>query len=423
MYKAIFLLTLLGFSAAVLAAGAAPVQNNTQKLKNSPACRLSPQWCVDPAQRPLNYVKDELLLVYDSHLSSAGASNVMQKYHLQEKSSADLSSIKRSMIVVSTNGQSPKELMVTINQRQKDLDASTNNFFHTAAQITQEGNQAATRGNQSGYPLALTGIASAHQYTRGKGVKIGMIDTPIDILHRSLDNSRVRRYELVSAGNAKNQQHGTEVAGVLISQNPRIGIAPEASLLSVSAFSVDPDNPDKRTSTGSLVAKALDICIREQVDVLNLSFAGGQDPLVDQLINKAAAQGIIVVASAGNGGPKAAPAYPAAISNPNVVAVTAVDKGEHRFNLANTGSYIELSAPGVEILTTAPGGAFSFASGTSVATAHVTGVIALLLSMNKQGFSPSVLERTAIDLGSRGRDPEYGFGLVSVSRALGALSR
>ena len=85
------------------------------------------------------------------------------------------------------------------------------------------------------------------------------------------------------------------------------------------------------------------------------------------------------------------------------------------------GAYIDLAAPGVNIFTTSPAGTFDLASGTSMAIAHVTGLIALLLSMNKQGVTPRLLEQTAIDLGKQGRDNDYGYGLVNIDRALAAL--
>lgn len=395
-------------------------KGTAQKLAAVPSCYVSDAWCVpSPAkpqkkQKPLptrnDYVKNQLLLLYDNRKPANFADQILKKYHLQEKSSSELGSIRKAMILASTNGQDPLELVDSINKQQKEIAANANNLFFTAA----------TSSRADGYPLALTGIKEAHKYTRGQGVRIGMIDTPIDINHRSLTNSRVQRMELVPAGNSRNQQHGTEVAGVMISQNPRIGIAPEAKLLSVSAFQANPKRPQQRSSTGSLVAKALDIIIRERVDVLNLSFAGRRDRLVDNMIRKAVSSGIVVVASAGNGGPSAQPAYPAAI--PGVIAVTAVDAGERLFRGANRGKYIELAAPGVDILTTSPRGSFNVSTGTSLATAHVTGVVALLMSM-KRGFRRDLLQKTAVDLGQRGRDVEFGYGLVNVNRALNALGR
>ena len=100
-----------------------------------------------------------------------------------------------------------------------------------------------------------------------------------------------------------------------------------------------------------------------------------------------------------------------------------MDKGETIFGRANRGDYIDLSAPGVGILTTAPGGTFHVSSGTSLATAHVSGVIALIMSLQRQGFQPELLNRTAVDLGQPGRDNDYGYGLISVARALSAIGQ
>ena len=255
--------------------------------------------------------------------------------------------------------------------------------------------------------------------TRGKGVLIGMIDTPVDMTHNDLGNS-LERINLITQGSKENLVHGTQVAGVIISQNPRIGIAPDAKLLAISAFSANPSKPSERNSDSSLVANALEKAIERKVDILNLSFAGGSDPVVDKLVETAVKKGIIVVASAGNGGPSAKPAYPAAL--PGVIAVTAVDKGEGVFRMANRGSYIDLAAPGVGIFTTAPDNSFSVSSGTSLATAHATGVIALLLSVKRNSFRPNLLNDTAIDLGKSGWDEDYGYGLISAERALNKLT-
>lgn len=402
---------LIGLSTATLVA-AAP---DDKKISyDSPACQISSAWCVgNLPDNNREYRQNELLLLYDAGQSGRFAEDVLQRYRLTQKRTDELSSIRTRMLTVATNGQDPKALVNTINQQEDKIEANLSRLFFTAASPNT------STADSVGYPLDLTGIAQAHQLTKGAGVKIGMVDTPIDILHRSLDNSRVRRVELIPAGDANNQKHGTAIAGVLIGQNPRIGIAPEAALYAVSAFSADQQNPNDRSSTAGLVAKAIDLCIQERVDVLNLSFAGKSDPLVSKMIQKAVEHNIIVVASAGNGGPKADPAYPAAFDN--VLAVTAVDEQESLFGRANRGAYIDVAAPGVNIFTTSPAGSFDLATGTSMATAHVTGLIALLLSMNTQGVTPRLLEQTAIDLGLQGRDNDYGYGLVNVNRALAAL--
>jgi subtilisin family serine protease len=373
------------------------------------SCQASSLWCAPAVNRPqrTDYVKDELLLLYDMSKPENFAESVLRRFNLQEKANNKLDSVQQTLITADTKGQNPLALVAQIRQQEKEITADTNNLFFTTT-VEQQ-------GRRKNYPMALTGIAAAHKYTKGRGVKICMVDTAIDVNHASLDNAQVQSYQLVDGNTKSSQQHGTEVAGVIISQNPRIGVAPEASLIAVSAFTDDAES-GQRTSNAKLVAQALDICIRQQVDILNLSFAGGKDTLVDQMIGKAIASGIVVVASAGNNGPGAGPAYPAAI--PRVIAVTAVDQAENIFGMANRGSYIDLAAPGVDILTTAPRGSFNTSSGTSLATAHVSGVIALLMSMNRQNFRPAMLEKTAVDLGNAGRDNDFGYGLVSVERAL-----
>ncbi|CAA6825294.1 MAG: Peptidase S8 and S53 subtilisin kexin sedolisin [uncultured Thiotrichaceae bacterium] len=385
---------------------------NKNTTKQPASCQASSLWCVPAAKQPkkprrTDFVKNELLILHDASRPGNFAAPILRKYNLREKASGKLNAIGQTLITAGTNGQDPLALVDEIKTKERGVDAATNNLFFTTA-VEQ-------KGRRKSYPLALTGIEAAHQHTKGKGIKICMIDTAIDVNHRSLNNSHVQSFQLIPGNSKSTQQHGTEVAGVIISQNPRIGVAPEATLLAVSTFSDDPKTGE-RTSNAKLVAQALDLCIRQRADILNLSFAGGQDVLVDKMIRKAIARGIVVVASAGNNGPGASPAYPAAI--PDVIAVTAVDQAENIFGQANRGSYIDLAAPGVDILTTSPRGSFNLSSGTSLATAHVSGVIALLMSMNRQGFRPAILEKTAIDLGRSGRDTDFGYGLVNVEKAL-----
>lgn len=375
--------------------------------EDSAACHISHSICVrTPVFRAIDYAKDEMLITYDSQKPAEVADEVLKKYRLRAKRSDNLDSISTTMITAATNGQDPFDLVQTIRQQEKAVDASTSNHYQTSS-LQDTGLNA--------WSLDLTGVNALRQGSKGAGVVIGMIDTPVDIDGTSL-HTGIERIELIPAGDDRNKLHGTEVAGILVDKNPAIGIAPEAKLLAISAFSADPRNPDERRSTSSLVAKALQIAIDRDVDVLNLSFAGGPDPVVDKLVQAAVDKGIIVVASAGNNGPGAQPAYPAAL--PGVVAVTAVDKGENVFSKANRGDYIDLSAPGVGVLTTAPRNSYRIATGTSLSTAHVSGLIALLKAANP-AFNPEQLSHTAIDLGEPGHDADYGYGLANGERVLG----
>ena len=134
-------------------------------------------------------------------------------------------------------------------------------------------------------------------------------------------------------------------------------------------------------------------------------------------------KGIVLVAAAGNAGPKSAPLYPAA--DPDVIAVTATDSSDGLFNMANRGSYIAVAAPGVDILALAPGNSYQVTTGTSVAAAHVSGIAAMLLE-EKPSLTPaeirSIIMSTAKPLGSGGQQADFGAGLADAYQAVTSLN-
>src|SRR5262249_35987685 len=119
------------------------------------------------------------------------------------------------------------------------------------------------------------------------------------------------------------------------------------------------------------IIKGLDYAIQRGARIVNMSFAGPRDPAIAQALQIAREKGILVIAAAGNNGPKSPPLYPGA--DPNVMAVTATDESDRLFNSANQGKYITAAGPGVDVLVPAPNGALQFTTGTSVATANVSG--------------------------------------------------
>jgi len=130
-------------------------------------------------------------------------------------------------------------------------------------------------------------------------------------------------------------------------------------------------------------------------------------------------KGMVLIAAAGNGGPKSAPLYPAA--DADVVAVTATDDRDGVFAMANRGGYIAVAAPGVDILALAPDESLQITTGTSVAAAHVSAVAALLLEC-KPALTPAdlraIITATAKPLASAKRQAEFGAGLVDAYGAV-----
>jgi subtilisin family serine protease len=361
---------------------------------------------IKPVAKRTNFIKDEIVLLYDN-TKVDNISDLLLRYKLNQQSKDSLSSIKTTMLVAKTNGQNPLSLSRKINKQEKNVLASTNNLFNTAS-----------TSFKNAYSMYETGVSYVHKTTQGKGTTVCMVDTPIDIYHPSLSNAHIETLDLVKFNpkNYNSMLHGTAVAGILVSQNTHIGIAPKAKLYSIGAFQTS-NGTNKLFGSSSNIAKAIDACIQHKVDVMNLSFTGNRDSLLEKMVTKAIEKRVIVVAAAGNGGNWGSTIYPALI--PGVITATAIDENKNLFSKADKGLFIDYSAPGVNVLTIAPGGKYKLATGTSISSAHVSGIIALLLSHSRNNKNIEVtLTKTVEDLGKPGRDQMFGEGLISASNAL-----
>jgi len=256
----------------------------------------------------------------------------------------------------------------------------------------------------------------AHSLAEGDGILVAVIDSGVDGRHPELAGALDTSSSARTVG-----AHGTAVAGVIAAQDRMIGIAPAASIASFDAFIGAGDSA--RGSTAD-IAKGLDRAAAAGARIVNMSFAGPPDELLATMLAAAKAKGVVLVAAAGNGGPKAAPAFPA--SDPSVIAVTATDPADAVYAAANAGRTVSVAAPGVDILVPAPGGGYQQLSGTSLAAAHVSGVAALILGADPELTPDAVralLVRTALDLGKPGRDEVFGAGLVDAEAAVRSIEK
>ncbi len=374
-------------------------------------CYIQDLLCLPIPEKRTDYNKKELLLLMGKEVPDSLYQSLLKKYGLTEKSITGVDSLKMNLVVANTHGKDPLELSKKINRLYEELEAATNNYYQY--EIADQENQILDE-----YPKSLTGADQALQYSRGEDVLIGMIDGPVDTQHRSL-KGKIEQHALVNYNpeSIANLLHGTAIAGVLVSKKTQIGIAPSARVYSIAAFQSGHNN--HFSSSSALIAQAIDLAIQKKVDILNLSFSGGKDKLVDRMIKKALTAGIRVVAACGNNASKK-PRYPAAISD--VLAVTAVDHLKRPYKNANTGKYIDVAAPGVGVLTTAPGDRYQLSSGTSLAAANVSGSLALLLA-KKKNIGRDILNSTAVDLGAPGHDTRYGDGLINVLSAIREVTR
>jgi subtilisin family serine protease len=250
------------------------------------------------------------------------------------------------------------------------------------------------------------------------GLAVGMIDTPLTLNHPviqpSVSAGRITAENFIpERKRPSSSSHGTAVAGLLVGMGEGVdGLIPHAKLYAAGAFFDDEEaGGEPVTDTVSLL-RSLDWLRANGVKIVNLSFTGPSDPLIEAAIEKSIGEGMIFVAAAGNEGADAPPAYPGAYHG--VIAVTAVAPDLHVYARANRGPYIKFAAPGVHIWTAAPNGKARFQSGTSFAAPFVTSLVATIYRTGAaQSWEAAEAHIPRTDLGSSGRDNVFGHGLAT----------
>jgi subtilisin family serine protease len=215
-------------------------------------------------------------------------------------------------------------------------------------------------------------IAAAHQWSQGAGVTVAVIDTDIDDRHPDLAGRvSVRRNFLGSRPSRfDHSRHGTEIAGVIaaVGNNGQgiVGVAPAVELLALRACWQVSGDSGAAVCNSFTLAQAMAAAIDARADVINLSLVGPADPLLAALTARATTLGSIVVGAMPASG--LVEGFPA-----GAPGVLPVEMAEHAL-----GAPTVLRAPGKEILTLAPAGGYDFATGSSLAVANVSGIVALL---------------------------------------------
>jgi subtilisin family serine protease len=275
---------------------------------------------------------------------------------------------------------------------------------------------------------ALNDVHFESVWTRhsGLGVTVAVVDTGIqanhpDLVGHVLSGAQFTGNTGVSSGNGQVDGfgHGTHVAGIIAAASSNAigvsGAAPGASLLPVRVL----DNDGSGYDTD--VARGIDWATSHGAKIINLSLGGPSASTVLQAsITNAVAHGVTVVAAAGNSGPNTPPSYPGAF--PNVIAVAAVDRTNAVASFSTRGAYVDVAAPGVDILSTYKGSLYATMSGTSMATPYTTAALALL-AQERPTWTPTQLqarlEATATHLGAAGKNPATGMGLINPRGAVG----
>lgn len=251
--------------------------------------------------------------------------------------------------------------------------------------------------------------AVAQRASQGGGVDVALVDTGVDVAHPDL-KGRIRAvYNMVDENTAafNDDRHGTEIAGVIAAVGGNhlgiVGIAPKARLRVYKAC-WHPAGAGAARCNSFTLAKALSAIVDADVRIINLSLGGPSDPLLEQLLIASLRLGRIVVAAMPPDG--GIDGFPAA--TPGVILVRSAQGLDAQEGV--------LDAPGEDILTTQPDGGYDFASGSSLAAAHVSGIAALLLSL-----SPGLDARTVQGILRRSSASHGGNQLVNAAAAIASL--
>jgi subtilisin family serine protease len=222
-------------------------------------------------------------------------------------------------------------------------------------------------------------VVEAHNFSRGAGIRVAVIDTGVDTLHPDLAGRTqvVRNYIDNDDTSFRNDRHGTQVAGLIAAAANNgigiVGVAPDVRLMVYKAC-WQPSASVAGRCNSFTIAQALADALTAKAQVINLSLVGPRDPLLEALVVKATESGSIVVGAFSD---DPALGFPAQL--PQVLAVAEAEK-----SMGSEGADGILRAPARDIVTLVPNGHYDFASGSSLATAQISGVVALLLARNQK---------------------------------------
>lgn len=277
----------------------------------------------------------------------------------------------------------------------------------------------------SQWGMAAVGAERAWAFTRGSGVTVAVVDSGVDASHPDLAGRVLPQVNMLNDRLTGDPYgHGTHVAGIVAASLDGVGVAGIANQARIRPVRVL-----DATGAGDAATIAAGIlsAVRSGATVVNLSLGGvSRSRVIASAVTYATSRGVTVVAAAGNlyqvGNPVV---YPAAL--PKVIGVSAIDPSGRSSAFAETGSYVDLVAPGESIVSTVPGGGYLAGEGTSAAAPFVSAAAALMKAANPR-LTPArieaILTATARDDRARdGRDKVFGAGLLQVDAAVQAAAR
>jgi subtilisin family serine protease len=366
------------------------------------------------------YVPDEVVLQLNGNPSQRVIDALTRRYRLTRVESQNFSLLNATLYRWHiANGRSVPAVIADLAADRGIAWVQPNYLYSLQENAAQDGTvRKQEEVDAPQYAISKLHLSEAHGLAKGDNVAVAVIDSGVDLSHPELQGIVADQFDALGSTVAADR-HGTAIAGIIAAHGRLVGAAPAVHMLAVRAFTVSSNGTAGTTFN---IVKGLDWAMSRGARVINMSFAGPADPLMQRATASARQKGAIMIAAAGNAGPQSPPLYPAA--DPSVIAVTATDAEDHLFSMANRGDYVAAAAPGVDILIAAPGDSYQISSGTSYAAAYASGIVALILE-RRPTLQPDAIKRilmtTAHSLGPKGRDDQFGAGLIDAYGAVLSL--
>ena len=274
--------------------------------------------------------------------------------------------------------------------------------------------------------LIALGVPAAHERSQGAGVKVGLIDTGVDSGHPDLRDriSGTRSFVGKSSPTPaapRSYRHGTAMAGLIaaVANNKEgiVGIAPLARIEVFEACWQLKPNADEAACNTFTVAQAIAAALEAHIPLINLSIAGPADPLLSALVQSGLKRGVIFVGST----TPEANTFPTNIDG--VIGVTNSDNATSGVTAATAGNRGTLAAPGTNVMTLLPEGQYDFESGTSVAAAEISGIIALLLGADSHLTGDTIVSLLRSTSQPASLDVSSALAKVQAEKGTGRLAR
>jgi thermitase len=345
-----------------------------------------------------SYVKGEVIVKFKDGVSKSQKGNELKKLGATEVS--DVDGVKSGFKVLKVGNV---EAAAKALSKNPNVEYAEPNYNFSA---TWTPNDTYYQGYQYGPQNTYTN--SAWDYTRGSsGQEIAVLDTGVDYNHPDLDGKTIRGYDFVDNDYYPMDLngHGTHVAGTAAAETNNgtgvAGMAPNTKILAVRVLDAN--------GSGSLadIADGIRYAADAGAEVINLSLGCDcNTTTLKNAVDYAWNKGSVVIAAAGNDGVSTT-FEPASYAN--VIAVGAVDSRDRKASFSNYGSWVDVTAPGVEIASTVPNNGYSYMSGTSMASPHVAGLAGLLASQGRNNVQiRAAIEQTADPISGTGTYFEHG---------------